>query len=69
MDEFEQELDKHKLWIEQSIKNTTEDVQTRRYIYVSSQDLADVYQEDDTVVVINAPLNMTTVKYQVFYSF
>ncbi|RZC39166.1 transcription factor E2F5-like [Asbolus verrucosus] len=64
LDEFEQELDKHKLWIEQSIKNTTEDMQTRRYLYVNNEDLSKIFQEDETVLVLNAPINVTSVRYQ-----
>ena len=65
LDEFEQELDKHKLWIEQSIKNTTEDIQTRRYLYVNNEDLSKIYIEDNTVLVLNAPIDVTTICYQV----
>ncbi|KAJ3643073.1 hypothetical protein Zmor_025809 [Zophobas morio] len=64
LDEFEQELDKHKLWIEQSIKNTTEDIQTRRYLYVNNEDLSKIYIEDNTVLVLNAPIDVTTICYQ-----
>jgi hypothetical protein len=67
LDEFEQELDKHKSWIEQSIKNTTEDMQTRRYLYVNNEDLSKILYDDDTVLVLNAPINFTTLCYQVHY--
>ncbi|XP_044269603.1 transcription factor E2F4 [Tribolium madens] len=65
LDEFEQELDKHKQWIEQSIKNTTEDIQTKRYLYVNNEDLSKVFVGDaETVIVLNAPTDVTTVGYQ-----
>ncbi|EFA09573.1 transcription factor E2F5 [Tribolium castaneum] len=64
LDEFEQELDKHKLWIEQSIRNTTEDIQTKRYLYVNNEDLSKVFMEDETVILLNAPTDVTTIGYQ-----
>lgn len=65
LDEFEQELDKHKLWIEQSIKNTTEDIQNKRYLYVNNEDLSKVFLEDETVILLNAPIDVTTIGFQV----
>ncbi|KAL1490926.1 hypothetical protein ABEB36_011597 [Hypothenemus hampei] len=63
LDEYEHELDLHKLWIEQSIKNTTEDLETSKFLYVTSEDFASCYSNEDTVCVIQAPINGTNIKF------
>ncbi|XP_050310943.1 transcription factor E2F5 [Anthonomus grandis grandis] len=62
LEEYEHELDLHKLWIEQSIKNTTEDIDTSKYLYVTSEDFANCYSKDRTILVINAPINQTSIR-------
>lgn len=65
LSEYEHELDLHKLWIEQSIRNTTEDLYLRKYLYVTNEDLFNCYDKDDNVVVLNAPVNNSNIKFQV----
>ncbi|KAJ8967313.1 hypothetical protein NQ317_013782 [Molorchus minor] len=64
LSDYEHELDLHRLWIEQSIRNTTEDLETRNYLYITNEDFSKCYDDDDTVLIINTPINNTTVKYQ-----
>ncbi|XP_060529134.1 transcription factor E2F5 [Cylas formicarius] len=64
LDEYEHELDLHKIWIEQSIRNTTEDLNTKKFLYVTNDDFNSCYSPDNTVFVINTPVNQTTVKFQ-----
>lgn len=68
LSEYEHELDLHRLWIEQSIRNTTEDLETKKYLYVTNEDFSSCYEDSDTVIVVNTPINNTNVKYQVNYS-
>lgn len=63
--DIENELDLHKTWIEQSIKNTTEDFDMKKYIYVTKEDLKEVISNDNNVIILNAPLNVTRIKIQV----
>jgi hypothetical protein len=39
-------------------------MQTRRYLYVNNEDLSKILYDDDTVLVLNAPINFTTLCYQ-----
>ncbi|XP_018568044.1 transcription factor E2F5 [Anoplophora glabripennis] len=64
LSEYEHELDLHRLWIEQSIRNTTEDLETKNYLYVTNEDFSSCYEDNDTVIVVNTPVNNTNVKYQ-----
>lgn len=63
--DYEQELDLHRLWIEQSIRNTTEDLETKKYLYLTNEDFLKCFNNSDTVLIINAPLNNSQIKYQV----
>lgn len=65
LNEYEHELDLHKLWIEQSIRNTTEDLQLKKYLYITNEDFSNYYDKNDTVVIVNAPVNNSNIKYQV----
>lgn len=65
LDEYELELDLHKLWVEQSIRNTTEDLQTKKYLYVTSEDFANCYNIEKTVFVFNIPVDKTDIKISV----
>ncbi|XP_030749202.1 transcription factor E2F5-like [Sitophilus oryzae] len=64
LDEYEHELDLQKLWIQQSIKNITEDLDTSKYLYVTSDDFLKSHNNDKTVFVVNTPINHTNMKYQ-----
>lgn len=64
LDEYESMLDRHKLYVEQSILNVTEDIDTQRYLYVTYDDLVKCYGTENTILVINAPFN-TSVGVQV----
>lgn len=66
LDEYEQQLDRHRLFVEQSILNVTEDIDTARYLYVTHEDLVKCYGNDSTVIVVNAPFN-TNVAVQVSF--
>ncbi|KAJ8912902.1 hypothetical protein NQ315_017232 [Exocentrus adspersus] len=63
LSEYENELDMQRLRIEQSIRNTTEDLETKKYLYVTSEDLSNCYNSADTVIVVNTPINNTALKY------
>ncbi|KAL3268223.1 hypothetical protein HHI36_007347 [Cryptolaemus montrouzieri] len=64
LDEYEIELDKRRLWIEQSIKNITEDIETKKLLYVTKNDLNSSFSEEETVIVVNTPLGATSLKLQ-----
>ncbi|KAF7288022.1 hypothetical protein GWI33_000076 [Rhynchophorus ferrugineus] len=68
LDEYEHQLDLHKLWIEQSIKNTTEDIDAKKYLYLTKDDFKKCYANDRTVFIINTPVNDTSIKYQNGYN-
>ncbi|XP_036753761.2 transcription factor E2F4 isoform X1 [Manis pentadactyla] len=50
----EQELDQHKVWVQQSIRNVTEDVQNSRLAYVTHEDICRCFA-GDTLLAIRAP--------------
>ncbi|CAH1154073.1 unnamed protein product [Phaedon cochleariae] len=64
LSDYEHELDLHRLWIEQSIRNTTEDLETKKFLYVEDEDFADIYDSNDRVLIVNAPVNKCSVKLQ-----
>lgn len=64
LDEYEQKLDLHKLWVTQSIKNITEDLETKQYLYVTKDDLLSAYESDQIILLINTPVNQTSVKFK-----
>lgn len=65
LNDYEHELDLHRLWIEQSIRNTTEDLETRKYLYVTDEDFSQRFDSNDRVVIVNTPINNSTVKFEV----
>lgn len=65
LNEYEHELDLHKLWIEQSIRNTTEDLHLKKYLYVTNEDFSNFYDKDETVVIVNTPVNNSNIKFMV----
>lgn len=57
MEELKQkelELDQHKLWIQQSIKNVTDEVENTRLAYVTHEDICRCFR-GDTLLAIQAP--------------
>lgn len=50
----EQELDQHKTWIQQSIKNVTDEVENTRLAYVTHEDICKCFK-GDTLLAIQAP--------------
>ncbi|XP_006863665.1 PREDICTED: transcription factor E2F4 [Chrysochloris asiatica] len=50
----EQELDQHKVWVQQSIRNITEDVQNSCLAYVTHEDICRCFA-GDTLLAIRAP--------------
>ncbi|XP_045474339.1 transcription factor E2F5-like isoform X2 [Harmonia axyridis] len=64
LDEYELELDKYRIWVEQSIKNITEDIETKKLLYVNHDDFKNCFCEDQTVIVVNCPVEETSVKFQ-----
>ncbi|CAG9763904.1 unnamed protein product [Ceutorhynchus assimilis] len=57
LDEYEHELDLHKIWIEQSIKNILEDFNTKRLLYLTNEDFNICYPNEN-VCIINTPINI-----------
>ncbi|CAG9831920.1 unnamed protein product [Diabrotica balteata] len=64
LNDYERELDLHKLWIEQSIRNTTEDLETRQYLYLTDEDFSNHFSSSDTVVIVNTPVNNSSVTFE-----
>ncbi|NWY07479.1 E2F4 factor, partial [Nothoprocta ornata] len=56
LEQREQELEQQKMWVQQSIKNVTEDVQNSRYplSYVTHEDICKCFT-GDTLLAIRAP--------------
>ncbi|XP_041375194.1 transcription factor E2F5-like [Gigantopelta aegis] len=50
----ERELDKHKVWVQQSIKNVTDEVINTRLAYVTHEDICKCFK-GDTLLAIQAP--------------
>ncbi|KAF2885669.1 hypothetical protein ILUMI_20520 [Ignelater luminosus] len=57
LEDYENALDRHKSRIEQSIKNVTEDIDTKKYLYATNEDLINCFGNDDAIVVLSTPLN------------
>lgn len=66
LDDYENLLDRHKLWMEQSILNVTEDIDTRKYLYLTHEDFVNCYGTDNTIIVMNTPFN-TNIAVQVSF--
>ena len=54
LDRQERELDQHKLWVQQSIKNVTDEVTNTRMAYVTHEDICHCFK-GDTLLAIQAP--------------
>lgn len=55
LEDYEQTLDRHKAWIQQSITNITDDIDSRQYLYVTEQDLYEMLGENQ-IIPIKAPM-------------
>lgn len=53
-DAIEQILDEQKLWVQQSLKNVSEDPENEKHAYVSHEDLCKCYR-GETLLAIQAP--------------
>lgn len=65
LENYESLLDQHKIWIEQSMRNTAEDIDSKKYMYLTHQDIINFAENDDTMLVINTPSN-SDLEVQVF---
>ena len=54
MDKIERILDEQKLWVQQSLKNISEDPENEKHAYISHEDLCKCYQ-GETLLAIQAP--------------
>ncbi|XP_067652100.1 transcription factor E2F5-like [Haliotis asinina] len=54
LDRQERELDQHKLWVQQSIKNVTDEVTNTRLAFVTHEDTCKCFK-GDTLLAIQAP--------------
>ncbi|XP_075571040.1 transcription factor E2F4 [Pelecanus crispus] len=54
LEQREQELEQQKMWVQQSIKNVTEDVQNKTLAYVTHEDICKCFT-GDTLLAIRAP--------------
>lgn len=54
LDTIERILDEQKLWVQQSLKNVSEDPENEKHAYVSHEDLCKCYQ-GETLLAIQAP--------------
>eukprot|EP00111_Clytia_hemisphaerica_P007341 TCONS_00021350-protein len=54
LDSIERILDEQKLWVQQSLKNVSEDPDNERHAYVSHDDICNCYQ-GETLLAIQAP--------------
>lgn len=57
LEDYESTLDRHQLWIEQSIRNVTEDLDNTRYLYLTTDDFVRCFGKNKSVVAMNVPLN------------
>ncbi|XP_060644043.1 transcription factor E2F4 [Anolis sagrei] len=54
LEQRERELEQQKIWVQQSIKNVTDDVQNSRLAYITDEDLCKCFP-GDTLLAIRAP--------------
>merc|ERR1711981_166404 len=55
LEDFEKVVDKHKAWVQQSIKNIKEDISNYQLSYMTHQDICACF-EGDTLLAIQAPI-------------
>ncbi|CAG7838581.1 unnamed protein product [Allacma fusca] len=54
LDKIEKDMDKHRQWLEQSLRNITEEPSNIKYAYVKQEDITESF-EDQTLVAIKRP--------------
>jgi transcription factor E2F4/5 len=54
LDFIEKDMDKHRLWLEQSLRNVTEEPSNIRYAYVREEDMCTSFV-DQTIITIKTP--------------
>lgn len=54
LESIERALDEQKLWVQQSLKNVSEDIDNEKHAYVSHDDVCKCYQ-GETLLAIQAP--------------
>ncbi|KAI0222524.1 Transcription factor E2F4 [Lamellibrachia satsuma] len=54
LEQRERELDQHKMWVQQSIKNVTDDIGNHQLAYVTHEDICHCFK-GDTLLAIQAP--------------
>ena len=54
LEKQEKQLDQHKSWVQQSIKNITDDMGNEKMAYVTHEDICKCFQ-GDTLLAIQAP--------------
>lgn len=59
LDNMESLLDIHRTWIDQSIKNTMDDLDNKNLLYVTYEELLDTYGLEETLLILNMPLDST----------
>ncbi|KAF5273797.1 hypothetical protein FQA39_LY00912 [Lamprigera yunnana] len=59
LEDYEMALDQHRCRIEQNIKNITDDIDNKHFLYLTSDDFNKCYGIDDTLAIVNTPLNST----------
>lgn len=57
LENYENLLDRHKLWIEQSIKNLTNDIDSKKYLYATREDFIECSGTNDRFIAFNAPFD------------
>uniref|UniRef100_A0A1Y1LJU1 E2F/DP family winged-helix DNA-binding domain-containing protein n=1 Tax=Photinus pyralis TaxID=7054 RepID=A0A1Y1LJU1_PHOPY len=61
LEDFELELDKHKSQIEQNIKNITDDIDNKKFLYLTDEDFNKCFGENESLALINTPLNSSLI--------
>lgn len=57
LEHYESVIDTHKSWIEQSIINITEDIDNKKFLYVSHEDFSNCHDAEEIVFALNGPTN------------
>ncbi|GJQ85257.1 E2f2 [Trypoxylus dichotomus] len=57
LEHYENLLDRHRLWIEQSIKNLTDDIDSKKYLYATKEDFVECFGTNDKIITLNAPFD------------
>ncbi|KAI4461000.1 transcription factor e2f [Holotrichia oblita] len=57
LENYENLLDRHRLWIEQSIKNLTDDIDSKKYLYATKEDFVECFGTNDRIIALNTPFD------------